>query len=269
MEILHHTIEHTLPMIPVLFVTYLVLETIERKHWNPKFLTNSGLAPIGASALGLIPQCGLPAMFANFYAAGLITTGTLVASFLSCSDEMLPLLISSHVPLSDIFKILSIKFASGAFFGMLLHMKSKRRKSDIEALCHKENCGCESSIFSSALTHTIHITWTVFLVTLVLELVLHDASFLSDVLKNAHWFIKLCASTLIGLVPNCASSVLLTQLYLSELLPFASLIAGLCANAGFGMLVLFRVNPQKKDTLRILGILVVCAFVTGLILSLF
>ena len=267
MDILHHTLEHTLPMIPVLFITYLILELIEQRHWNPRFLSHSHLSPVIASLAGLIPQCGLPSLYANLYAAKLITTGTLIASFISCSDEMLPLLVSAKIPVQKIFLILFVKFAAGSIFGILLHMNSKRVKSDIETLCHNENCGCESNIMKSALIHTLKITWTLFLVTFVLEYIMHDAFHFIEQLMNVPVLFKLLLSVLVGLIPNCASSVLLTQLYLSEVLPFASLIAGLCANAGTGLVVLARVNPDKKDTLRIILILIICSILTGLVLS--
>lgn len=268
MEYLSHALEHTLPMIPVLFITYLILETMERKHWNPPFLSHSIFSPVLAALTGLIPQCELTAFYANLYAAKTITTGTLIASFISCSDEMLPVLVGAKMPAVEILQILLIKLMIASLFGIVLHINSKRCKIDIETLCHNENCGCESGILKSALIHTFKITSTLLIITLILEVLMHDAAHLLEHMMNSHLLIQIVLSTLIGLIPSCASSILLTQLYLSEILPFSALIAGLCANAGTGLVVLARVNPDKKDTLRILIILLLCSLVSGLVLSL-
>lgn len=269
MEPFFHTFEHIFPMIPVLFLTYLILETIEAKQIQPIILKQSLLSPIIASGTSLIPHCGIPSLFANFYAAGLISLGTLLASFISCSDDMLPIMISTNVPLKEILSILFIKWIAGTGFGMLFHVVVKPKQTDIESLCHEENCGCSSGIWKSAAIHTVKITWTLFLVTLVLEIIMHDAEHLLSAVTMLPSFIQIIFSAFIGLIPSCASSIFLTQLYVNDLLTFSALIAGLCANAGTGLLVLFRVNPEKKDTLRILVLLILSSLTSGIIVSFF
>lgn len=269
MEPFFHTLEHIYPMIPVLFLTYLILETIEAKQIQPKILKHSLLSPLIASSASLIPHCGIPSLFANLYAAGLISAGTLIASFISCSDDMLPVMIATNVPFDEMMRILLIKCALGTGFGMLFHLTRKTKQTNIEALCHEENCGCSHSIWKSAVIHTLKITWTLFCVTLVLEVIMHEAEHLLTGVAMLPDAVQILISTLVGLIPSCASSIFLTQLYVNDLLPFSALIAGLCANAGTGLLVLFRVNPEKKDTLRILVLLLLSSLAAGIILSFF
>ncbi len=269
MEPFFHTLEHIFPMIPVLFLTYLILETIETRQIQPKMLKHSLLAPMIAAGANLLPHCGIPALFANLYASNLITAGTLIAAFISCSDDMLPLLITTHVPLEEMVCILFVKWVTGTCFGTLFHLILQPKQTDIETLCLQENCGCSHSIWKSAVIHTMKITWTLFLVTFMLEVIMHEAEHLLAFVSMLPAFLQILISTLIGLIPSCASSIFLTQLYVTDLLPFSALIAGLCANAGTGLLVLFRVNPENKDTLRILVLLLLSSLTSGIILSFF
>ncbi len=222
-------------------------------------------------------EYGSTAAASNLYSGGLITAGALVAVFLSTSDEMLPIFISEAVPAWTIIKILAVKMVMGILFGFLLDFLyhsiwgRKMRYRNIHTMCESEHCKCDDEgIFFSALRHTIHITIFLFLITLVLEAVidgvgeealagfLMDRPVLGEILAGA-----------IGMVPNCASSVVITQLYLQKVISAGPMMAGLFTNAGVGALVLCRMNRKHvKQNVGILCYLYVAGVVGGILIDL-
>ena len=259
-----HALEHafldTLKLIPFLFLTYLLLEWIEHKaaQKTAALAAKAGkLGPLAGSLLGVVPQCGFSASASNLYAGGVISVGTLVAIFISTSDEMLPIMISAHIAPMRILAILGIKVACGILVGFALNFllsfrKNKETKPEISHICEEENCHCEKGIFLSSVIHTLQIAFFVFLFSFLIGVAIHliGEEQISAFTANAGIFTPLVAS-LVGLIPNCASSVVITELFLGGVISTGALLAGLIANSGVGLLVLFRVNKNHKNNLLI------------------
>lgn len=277
LEILEHTILDTIKLIPFLFITYIIMELIEH-HAGEKtenIIKKSGkFGPVIGALLGIVPQCGFSAVAANFYTARIITRGTLIAIFLSTSDEMLPILISEGAEVNLILQILAIKVVIGIGVGIAIDLISRKFKAEekyeeIHEICEHEHCHCEEEgVVRSSLKHTIQIFAYIFVITLVLNAIIHTIGEdkIASVMVNTP-FIGPIISSLIGIIPNCASSVILTELYLENIITMGSMIAGLLVNSGVGLLVLFRVNKNYKDNLSILTILYVVGVISGILLS--
>ncbi len=277
-----HVIEHTLidniKLLPFLFITYLVMEFIEHKtsEKTEAVIQKAGrFGPIPGGLLGMIPQCGFSAAASNLYAGRIITLGTLFAIFLSTSDEMLPILISEQAPASMIVRILFTKALIGIFAGFVIDLIVRREhhgeKDDlrIEHMCDHEHCHCEEgNILKSAVSHTLQIFLFIlvisFAINLVIELVGEEAlaSFLSG--KPV---IGPVLAGIVGLIPNCAASVVITQLYLEGVLGAGAMLAGLLTGSGVGLLVLFRANDNMKENLKITLFLYGIGVVAGIILE--
>ncbi len=273
----------SLKILPFLFITYLVMEYLE-SHTEDRvrnLVKRAGwMGPFWGSLLGAVPQCGFSAAASNLYAGRAISLGTLIAIFLSTSDEMVPIMISEAVPLSRMIKLLLAKLIIGIICGFVIdgfcHIRNSRRTGQpedgedfqIERLCEKEHCHCENgSIMISALKHTLHIILFVFLITIFLNiafLFLGEERLAS--LISVRPFLGLFVSALVGLIPNCGASVLLTQMYLHNVLPASHLIAGLLDGAGVGLLILFRVNPNQKENILIMLLLYLLALVFGMLI---
>jgi hypothetical protein len=279
-------LEDTLKLLPFLLVTYILMEALERKteDKSASLLAKSGpFGPVIGALVGVVPQCGFSAAASSLYAGGLISIGTLLSVFLSTSDEMLPIFISEQVAVPTIVRILLTKAVLGLVSGLLVDLvlyftkwKNKVVRHRIHDLCEMEHCGCEEEeggiggILKSALVHTVNITLFVFLITLVLTLLVEGigeeaiASFLSG--KE---IAGVLLAGLIGLIPNCAASVMITQLYLEGMLGAGQMMTGLLVGAGVGLLVLFRTNSHPKENLKITALLYVIGVFWGLVMELF
>lgn len=189
---------------------------------------------------------------------------------------MLPILISKAAPISVIITILTIKFVIGMIYGFLIDIiiniknKNKKEENKIIDLCEEEHCHCEKGIVKSALKHTINVFIYIFILTLIINVIVEvvGEDTLKSVMQGASIFEPIIAA-LIGLIPNCASSVIITELYLSEIITFGSLIAGLLVNAGAGILMLFRINKNIKENIKIIILLFLLGAVTGIVMNLF
>lgn len=372
MDLLLHFIEHaledTLALVPFLFVTYILLEALEHAagaRANAVVRRAGAAGPVVGALLGVVPQCGFSAMAATLYAGRVVTLGTLVAVFLSTSDEMLPMLVAERVEAGLLFRVLGLKVLVALITGVLadLVIRALRRNARVHAflrrtvffvhrdgveadvvdqmaeggetaehicrLCEQDHCGCGhdhahvhggecgyehvdrrasdsshghghghghdhgagdglpeeccgghdhsgghfgvvGSIVMSAVSHTVQVSLFIFLVTFVLVLVLETvgedalATFLSG-----NQLLAVFGSALVGLVPNCSASVVITQLYLQGVLGFAPLMAGLLTSAGVGYLVLFRTNRHpRENTVIVVGLFLV-ACVWGLVFAAF
>ena len=276
-----HAIKDNLSIIPFLFITYCIMESMEhavsaRTEGMVKYSGKMG--PLFGGLLGVIPQCGFSAAAASFYSGGVITLGTLIAIFLSTSDEMLPILISETVPVLTIVKMLGLKALVGVAAGFLVDFSLKRIgkghvvQKHIHDLCEQDHCHCEeeeSSIWKSALVHTIKVFGFIFVFSAVLNLVLECGG--EDGLEwlaNNHSFLAAIVTGMAGLVPNCAASVIITQLYLKQLISAGAMMAGLMVGAGVGVLVLFRTNRPVKQNMKITGLLYVIGVTAGLLIDL-
>lgn len=272
-------------LLPFLFVTYLAMEYLEHKTSDKsnQLVERSGkIGPLYGSLLGIVPQCGFSAAATNLYAGRVITLGTLIAIYLSTSDEMLPILISEKVSILLILKILFVKVVIGMLAGFAIdfihqkflrftHMKDPHHLPDIHHMCEHEHCHCdEKGIFPSALKHTVEIFVYILVISFLLNLVIAyiGEDTLSSFILNRPVIGELAAG-LIGLIPNCAASVVITQLYLEGLLSAGPMMAGLLVSAGVGLLVLFKVNDHPRENLKILGLLYAIGVVSGLLIELF
>lgn len=265
----------TLKLIPFLFVTYLVMEWVEHRTSDKTrtVIRRAGrLGPLAGGFIGIVPQCGFSTAASSLYAGRVITAGTLIAVFLSTSDEMLPILLSERADIRFIVKVLLVKAVYGAAAGFavdFLFRKFNERKIGvgIHGICTKEHCHCEKSIVRSALKHTLDITTFIFLISVglnVLFAVVGTDSFVNVVLNKP--VIGEALAGLIGLIPNCAASVALTQLYLEGVMSAGAMVSGLMVGAGVGLLVLFRTNRNTKENVQLTAILY-AAGVTGGILA--
>ena len=281
-DILLDTAIDTIKTIPFLYLTYLLMEYIEDRTQNGSILLlkkHPSLGPVVGSAAGVIPQCGFSAAAASLYAGGIISAGSLIAIFLSTSDEMLPILLSEKVAAITIFKILGSKFLIGLITGLIIDMMIRIFRSHVKPeerhihdLCDEEHCGCEGeggNIFKSALVHTLKIAVFIFLIALLSAFLIEGigeknlSTFLQD--KSV---IGVFLSALIGLIPNCGASVAITTLYLKGLIDAGQMMAGLLVSAGVGLLVLFRSDrTHLKDDLIILLVLYVSRSIWGLIIQ--
>ena len=276
MEILIETFWDNLKLFPFLFVTYLCLEYMEHKTSEKalsfiKKARSSG--PLIGSLCGALPQCGFAAAAANFYAAHIIGIGTLLAVFLSTSDEMLPIMISNAVAPKLIIQLIAYKIICAVIFGYAAYFWTSkyypRQPIDIEQLCKNENCHCENSIIIPALHHSVKITIFIFIITLILNYAIAaiDINIIAAYLR-----IPLLGEFLggvAGLIPNCSSSVILTQLYLDGYINTGSLLSGTLVGGGVGLLVLFRVNRHWRENLKIALLLFCCGILGGLCSYLF
>lgn len=313
MEVLHileHALEHaffdTLKLVPFLFVTYLAMEALEHRAGkaSEEAVRKAGHAgPVVGALLGAVPQCGFSAAASTLYAARVVTLGTLLAVFLSTSDEMLPILIAEQAPLALIAKVLAIKIVVGMAAGFAvdaaLHlMRRDREHLRIHELCERDRCHCNGecaaceenpelaydyrhdeehthdhagvSIAKSALKHTVQVTLFIFLVTLLLEVVMDsvgEEAIATFMASNPG--LSVLAAALVGLIPNCAASVAITELYLDGTLGAGAMMGGLLVSAGVGLLVLLRANRPMRDNVAIIaGLLVVGIAVGGVMTAL-
>ena len=346
----------TLSLVPFLLVTYLALETLEHvagDHVNGVIKRAGAAGPVVGSLLGIVPQCGFSAMAATLYAGRVVTLGTLVAVFLSTSDEMLPLLLAEQVPVQTMAMLLASKALIALVTGFVVDaaIRGLRRNArahaairrtvlgttanpahvncahddhtggdiidevaeagvsadHIHELCERDHCGCDEdegehghghgrghahhhdhghadehhhdhghshegapvlSIIRSAISHTVQVSVFIFLVTLILVAVLETfgESVIEQFLRGNE-MLAVLGSALVGLIPNCSASVVITQLYLEGALQLAPMLAGTLISAGVGYLVLFRTNRSARENALFLVMMYVIGAGWGLILS--
>ncbi len=278
MDILVDALYETLSLFPYLYLTYLLMEYLEHQMGRRSMIyirKAKQYGPIVGGLLGLIPQCGFSIAAANLYATGLITLGALFAVFLSTSDEMLPLLISGGIGIRLILEILCLKifFAilAGALIDRFLPNTFIKRKNDpdISAFCRKEKCKCsdKENIWRAAFRHTEKISLIIFFFSFAVNAAFTFGGMetFNNMLVSTPMLSKFIAA-LVGLIPSCYPSVFLTQLYLAKTISLGTMMAGTLSNAGLGFLVLYRVNANENDNLKILALLygigVVCGILT-------
>ena len=266
----------TLKLLPYLVITFMVLEFIEHRlsKKNQKLLVkNQKCGPIVGGILGAFPQCGFSSMGASLYSNRVITKGTLVAIFLSTSDEMLPIMLGEKVNVEIILKIIGFKIIVGILVGIIVDLiyfkKVKNVNKEIEHLCEEEHCSCnEKGILISSLIHTIKISFFILMANLIIGLIIFKfgEDNISNLLLNKNIFTYFLAS-LIGLIPNCASSVIMTKLYLSGLLNIGTLLSGLLTGSGIGILLLFKSNKNIKENITIVSIIYFVGVLIGILID--
>ncbi len=278
----------TLRLLPFLLITYLLMEYLEHRTSDKiqRSVKNAGnFGPLLGSLLGAVPQCGFSAAASGFYAGKIITLGTLIAIYLSTSDEMLPILISEQVSFKFIAIILAIKVAYGCFVGYLIDFVFHRQVTKIHAssrpdepifsdICEQENCNCEESVWKSSIKHTLQILLFIFAVNLLLgalfEFIPEPEETIANISSNgiAGKLLVPFIASFVGLIPNCASSVILTKLMLGGVLSVGGMMAGLLSSAGIGWIILLKAGHSKKATLKVIGILYLAGAIGGLLFGL-
>lgn len=278
-ELTEHVFHHNWSLIPLLFITYLVMGILEHTTGDgaKNIIQKAGVSgPIWGSLLGVIPQCGFSAAASYFYVGRVVTMGTLIAVYMSTSDEMLPIMISEQVEPSTIAKILAAKVVIGMltgflveiFFGWYAKRKKKPRDFQLGSTCGSD-C-CSPGVVRTAVVHTIKVFFFIFVVSVAIEFLIHEigedtlAALFSDVPVMGE-----IIAAFVGLIPNCASSVVITQLYLDGIIGAGPMMSGLLVSAGMGLLVLFEENHHTKENLMITGILFGTSVVWGCIIEFF
>lgn len=273
-EVILHGVADTLKLVLFLFFTYLLMEFIEHKASDrvKGTMTRAGsLGPLIGGTFGAIPQCGFSAAAANLYTGRVITLGTLVAVFLSTSDEMLPILIAGNMDIGKALLIMAYKCAVGIAVGFgidifLRVMHKEREAINIDEICDNDDCHCENGILGSALHHTASVSFFVLAVTLVVNMLVFFVG--DEALSGSIVSVPVIGhviSSIVGLIPNCASSVALTRLAMSGVISTGAMISGLCSGAGVGLLILFKMNHHRRENLIITAILVVSGVIFGLL----
>ncbi len=269
----------TLKLLPFLFLTYILMEYLEHRAGGSaeKFLKRSGqFGSLIGSALGILPQCGFSSAAAGLYSARVISVGTLIAVFLSTSDEMVPIfIVNGNITL--ILKVLAVKFVIALVAGLAIDLilkaiykkKGITPEPNIEELCERDNCHCKHDILKSALVHTGKVTLFIFIFSFVLNFLVYfvGESNIALLILNKPVIANILAA-IVGLIPNCASSVVISELFLDGTLSAGALISGLLVNSGVALAVLFRTNRPRKNTLAIVGILLAISIVAGIVIDL-
>lgn len=320
LHIIEHSLLDTVKLVPFLFLTYLAIEYLEHKagEKTETMVRKAGKwGPLIGGVAGVVPQCGFSAAASNLYAGRVISLGTLIAIYLSTSDEMLPIMISERAPMPLIVQVLAMKAVIGMVAGFVIDWVLRGRKEHhhedhehghshdghsheahehshshdghfreahehyhdehhhnenyhIHEICEHDHCNCEEDgVFMSAVKHTLQVTVFVLLITLALNFVLHSGG--EDILATLlldRPVLGPVVAAIVGFIPNCAASVVITQLFLEGVIGMGSMMAGLLVNAGVGLVVLFRVNHHKGENLKIAGLLYIIGVVAGIVLEL-
>ena len=267
----------TAKLIPFLFLSFLVMEYIEH-HTSDKtrgmIRRADRFGPLAGGLLGAFPQCGFSAAAASLYAGRVITGGTLIAVFLSTSDEMLPIFLSNRVDIRLIIKIIGIKIVYGVIAGFVVDflfrsLNVRKIGAGIHGICEAEHCDCEKGIFMSSLKHTLSIVLYIFLISAALNIFLElvGTENLENLIFNQPVIGEVLAG-LIGLIPNCAASVALTTMYLDGAMSAGAMMSGLMVGAGVGILILIRSNRNRRESAKIVAILYASGVIGGLLTSL-
>lgn len=272
-EIIIETLLDTLKLIPFLFIAFLIIELIEHKfnEKNIRVVEKSGkFGPIIGSILGAFPQCGFSVLATNLYTTRIITMGTLIAIYLSTSDEMLPILLSRNANFSLILKVVLLKLFLGMIYGFIvdLFIRKEETKEDYH-ICEEENCHCDDNILLSSLKHTFNIVLFIIIINFILNICFEylGSNYLSKLfLKNS--IFGSFVTSLIGLIPNCGASVIITELYLNNAISFGSMISGLLTGSGVALVVLFKTNKNIKENLKILSLTYSFGVISGVIIDL-
>jgi hypothetical protein len=266
-EFLEDALMDSLKMLPFLFTAYLTLEYIEHKSSDKLVEGLRKFGVVGGAVLGSVPQCGFSVAASNLYAGRIISAGTLAAVFISTSDEAIPILLSSKADFKLILSLIAVKIVLAAMAGLMADsvfagLFKVKIKEGIASSIHRHvctDCGChgEEGILKPALKHTVNIFIFLFFTNLFLNFLIGLAG--EENLSEM--------AGMIGLIPNCAASIILTRLYIEGSISFGSAIAGLSTGAGAGLLVLFRMNRNIKENVKIISYIYVFSVLAGFLIQ--
>lgn len=288
-EMLHgleHAIEHmfldSFTVLPFLFLVYLLINYLEQNKSSTKYeklIGKKGIGPVVGSLVGCLPQCGFSVVGSNLYSKRLISLGTLMAIFISTSDEAIPILFANPGMLKTVGLVLVMKVILAIVIGIVIDFIMSQRESSVEAvekeLGHKHCCGnacCggeTGGIWKRTLVHTFKVFAYILVINFILNGIIEfvgEDSLGTILLTDSVWQPALAA--LIGLIPNCAASIVITEMFVAGTLSFGALIAGLCTGAGIGLVVLFKANKNLKENLKIVGLLYILGTAAGMLIQL-
>lgn len=264
-----------LRMLPFLFAAFLVIEFLE--HYSAEFTGKvlgkaKSAGPVTGALLGCVPQCGFSVMAAELYAGGIISVGTLMSVFIATSDEAVLIMMGNPGQGKEILTLFAVKIWIAVIAGYIVDMCFSKYISvpkENGSLC--ADCGCHeehAGVLMPAARHTVKIFLYLFAFSALLNFCIQMIGMerLSMYLLGDSWFQPVIAA-FIGLIPNCAASVILTQLYLNGVISFASVIAGLSTGAGVGLVVLFRMNQNKRESMKILITLYMIGALAGMVMN--
>ncbi|MBR4262488.1 MAG: arsenic efflux protein [Bacilli bacterium] len=275
LDIILDTLIDIIKIIPFILLAFVLIEIFEHR-FNKKskkiMEKTKRLGPLFGSVLGLIPQCGFSVFATDLYITRIISLGTLISIYLATSDEMLIVMISEKVDLDLILKVLLIKFVIGIICGFIIDLLIRKRKKKEEninySICNDEHCHCdEDGIVLASIKHTLKIVGFIFIITFVINILMEykGNDFISKLFLKDNPLSPFISS-LVGLIPSCGSSVILTELYIENAISFSSMMAGLLTNSGVALIVLFRSNKEIKENLIVLGLLYLIGVISGIIL---
>lgn len=275
-DILKDTLLDNIKMLPFLFTAFLIIESVEHRSslFVNRIIRHSGKGgPLLGALLGCFPQCGFSVLASNLYAGRIITVGTLLSVFLATSDEAVLILLGNPGYGPEILRLLAVKIVIGITAGYLIDLLVTQKQEPLSHIHHMcRDCGCQHhhGILRPALHHTLKIFCYLLIFSGILNFAIKllGTDRLSAFLMSGSW-LQPIITALFGLIPNCAVSVILTTLYLNGAISFASVVAGLCSGAGLGLVVLFKMNDNRRENLQILGLLYTISAFAGVLLSLF
>ena len=274
LEILKDAVLDSVKLVPFLFVTYLIMEYLEHKtsDKHKEHIKKSGKwGPVIGALLGAFPQCGFSVSATNLYVGRVISLGTLIAVYLSTSDEMIPVFLAENIGADVILKVLGIKILIGMFVGIILDLifQKETQENEISHLCEHAHCHCEEGVVKSSIKHTVNITIFIFIISLILNALIAwiGEETISNLILNKP-ILGPVISGLVGLIPNCAASVIIAELYIGQMISSGTMIAGLLVGAGVGLLVLAKENRNKKENVKIISILYLTGVIFGIVLEL-
>ena len=272
LDIIIDTLLDAVKLLPFLFIAFLLIELLEHKIDNKKIINAGKLGPLIGSLLGIVPQCGFSVIATNFYITRVISIGTLISIYLSTSDEMLPIMLSEHANISIILKILLIKFICGLIFGFIIDLLISIKNKIINYnyhVCEDDHCDCEHGIIKSSLIHTFKTIAFILIITFLLNILFEyfGEKVIESIFMKKTLFGPFIGS-LIGLIPNCGASVIITELYLKGVINLGTCIAGLLTGSGVALLVLFKSNKNIKENLFILTTIYLIGVLIGIFIEL-
>ena len=294
LEILWHTVKETALILPFMFAAFLVIGVLERgagRKMISLILAADKIGPLAGGLLGALPSCGFSAASSNLFGAGLLTTGTLLAVYLSTSDEMLAVMVANRIDALTIFKILAIKVGSAIICGFLVdgvtrlfyklvEIKSKKNAASgesedeinedeliddaMECGCSDAFCAAKGNLITSSLVRTLRLFALIFAISLLLNIVLHfvDKQVIAEFLSELP--VLGCIITgFLGLIPNCAVSVALTEFWIDGIISAPMMLSGLMTGAGSGLIILLRTNKNKLENITFIGLLLFFGILFG------
>lgn len=280
-QLIYDSIVDSLSIVLLLFIIYVLIEYIEHNysHKIKNAVEKAGKAgPLVGAVAGSVPQCGFSVVLSALYSKNMISIGTLLAVYISTSDEAIPVILANPSKARVVIPLILTKIAIAMVAGFLIDAFYRKRlkKPDLEECVDEVGCcghQCDSDkigikdILFHPMIHTLKIFFFVLVTTLLINYIIWQFGILNlQRLFLEHNTLQPIFTAAIGLIPNCASSVAIANLYLNDLISFGATISGLSAGAGLGLIVLYKENKDKKNTAIVLGLLLFISILSGILI---